>query len=227
MSVTITITDPSSTPVAELEAAIVLLRNFVPAATLLINEATDQRSAIADFRAKEPPLSESGVTPVIPQPPVAAAEAFGASSIPAAATSVPRVELDKEGLPWDGRIHASTKTKTVEGVWKKKRNLDPSFLASVVEELKATMSAPAPTASVVPPPPPPTASVVPPPPPPIAPGLTFAEFMAKVTSGVTEGAFTREDVAAACVAQGVPNLPGLINRPDLIPAVARELGLTV
>ena len=34
-----------------------------------------------------------------------------------------------------------------------------------------------------------------------------------------------EEVAAACVKSGVPNLPGLINRPDLIPSVARELGL--
>lgn len=31
------------------------------------------------------------------------------------------VELDTEGKAWDASIHASTKTKTVKGVWKKKK----------------------------------------------------------------------------------------------------------
>jgi hypothetical protein len=51
--------------------------------------------------------------------------------------------------------------------------------------------------------------------------------MSHVTAGVTSQRFTRDDIVDACVKHGVSNLPGLINRPDLIPAVARELGLVV
>jgi hypothetical protein len=196
--------------------------------------------------------------------------------MPGGAALIIGVELDKDGIPWDGRIHTQIKSKTVEGVWKKRRNLEQDYLAAVTSELRATMMAPAPVAEVpapapvaevpappapvaevpapvaevpapvaevpapapvaevpappapvaeVPAPPAPVAEVPAPPAPPAAPGISFAEFMGHVTAGVTSSRFTREGVMAACVANGVPNLPGLINRPDLIPAVARELGL--
>lgn len=53
------------------------------------------------------------------------------------------VELDSRGLPWDGRIHASTKTRLAkDDSWKLKRNLDPQFVAQVEAELFQVMAIP-------------------------------------------------------------------------------------
>lgn len=264
MSVTITVTDPSSTPAEELQAVVTMLRGFYSQPCAYVEVTPEEKEALAPVATvadveEVMPLergSNGGLNVVAP----AAAFAF-ASALPppppaqAVATllvgGVPvgtvtdiqvtpaSVELDKEGIPWDGRIHASTKTKTVEGVWKKKRNIEPALVDEVTAELRAVMAVPAPPVPVmaVPAPPVPVAAAVPAPPEdakeaaaiPVPPapsaGFGFAEFMGHVTAGVTSSRFTREDVAAACVKSGVPNLPGLINRPDLIPSVARELGL--
>jgi len=136
------------------------------------------------------------------------------------------VELDVAGLPWDGRIHATTKAKLVDGHWKLRRSVDPAIVSQVTEELEAVMGAPvivavaAGVAAEV------TVAVPPPPPPAVPAGaLTFPAFMQKVTEGIAAGAFTRESVTEACVACGLPALPGLISRPDLIPSVAAVLGV--
>lgn len=255
MSVTITITDPADTNPEELQAIVTMLSTLGNLTTIHVTSDGGSHAGIAEFWATTPCLSEAevtpvaeGVTPVPPAPPAPETPAF----VPPPPPAAPGIELDKDGLPWDGRIHASTKTKTVEGVWKKKRSVEQATVDAVTAELRAVMAVPrletragegfaaatgvsfphdpVPPAVAVPPPPPaieaPAATaVIPPPPPPAAPGITFAEFMAHVTAGVTSQRFTREDVAGACVAHGIPNLPGLINRPDLIPAVARELGL--
>lgn len=43
-------------------------------------------------------------------------------------------EKDAEGLTWDHRIHASTKTKTVKGNWKLKKGVDHDMVALVKDE---------------------------------------------------------------------------------------------
>jgi hypothetical protein len=50
--------------------------------------------------------------------------------------------VDKSGMPWDERIHASTKTTKQDGTWKLKRGVDPSEVKKVEAELKGetTMS---------------------------------------------------------------------------------------
>jgi hypothetical protein len=93
----------------------------------------------------------------------------------------------------------------------------------VIEELEAVMGAPvivAVAAGVA-------AEVTVAVPPPAVPAgaLTFPAFMQKVTEGIAAGAFTRESVTDACIACGLPALPGLISRPDLIPSVAAVLGV--
>ena len=50
---------------------------------------------------------------------------------------------DKNGLPWDERIHAGTKALNADGTWKKRRGVDDATVAAVTAEL--TGSAPAPT----------------------------------------------------------------------------------
>lgn len=49
------------------------------------------------------------------------------------------VELDKNGVPWDGRIHASTKTKTAKGEWKRRKGVTDIELAQITAELKASV----------------------------------------------------------------------------------------
>lgn len=160
--------------------------------------------------------------------------------------TAPVVEVDKHGLPWDRRIHASTKTKCADGSWKKARNVDPNLVATVEAELKAAMSAPGPIVSpevaaaqiITPPPPsgtlppapavtpPPTPAVTPPPPPAAATGdMTFPEFLTKVTAMCTAGQTTHETVAATCQKYGLATIPLLGSRPDLIPTIAAELGV--
>jgi len=250
MSVTITITDPSE---SEAMRVIAMLRAHInyaaipaPVNTPVADALDDVRHTVAQgaadviveqaesvFKRDEvaagfaPPAATIAFAPP-PPPPVAAPE--GVNSFDPAS-------LDKEGIPWDGRIHMSTKNRTVENVWKRKRNVPDEEYARVVAELRVSQMAPAAPVVVPPPPPAPVAlaapveAVVPPPPPPapVAPAATnaatFPEFMAHVTAGVTSQRFTREDITEACVKCGVANLPGLINRPDLIPAVSRELGL--
>jgi len=61
--------------------------------------------------------------------------------------------VDAEGLPWDERIHSSSKKKTAKGVWAKRRG-GPSGaeLAAIEAELRGVTQVPMPTpAPVVPP----------------------------------------------------------------------------
>lgn len=44
-------------------------------------------------------------------------------------------DLDADGLPWDRRIHSSSKTKTTKGVWKRKRGVKQADVEKIEEEL--------------------------------------------------------------------------------------------
>jgi hypothetical protein len=79
----------------------------------------------------------------------------------------PAPELDKRGYPWDNRIHASNRSKKLDGAWKNKRGVDPNLVVAVEAQTK-----PAAPSTVIPPQQPtgPVStgaplSVVPPPPP--------------------------------------------------------------
>lgn len=63
---------------------------------------------------------------------------LGPASLGAGAASV---ELDKNGLPWDERIHAGTKSKLKSGEWKAKKQVDPALVAQVEAELRARVAA--------------------------------------------------------------------------------------
>lgn len=51
---------------------------------------------------------------------------------------------DKNGLPWDERIHAGTKALNGDGTWKKRRGVDDATVAAVTAELTGTAPAPTP-----------------------------------------------------------------------------------
>lgn len=52
---------------------------------------------------------------------------------------------DKNGLPWDERIHAGTKALNADGTWKKRRGVDDATVAAVTAELTGAAPTPEPT----------------------------------------------------------------------------------
>ncbi len=188
-------------------------------------------SAPAAAAVPPPPVEDlTGVTDYhtgatsTPPPPVEAA---------AVVPPPPPVDgCDSDGLPWDGRIHSSSRAKLADGRWRQRRNTDPSIVTEVTAELRAALSAPPAPAAIVPPPPvsavlpfpfPPieepaaTSAPAAVPPPPAA--MTFPEFMRAITAARLAPGVVLE----ACKAVGMPSIPALSQRPDLIPTVAAAL----
>ena len=175
-------------------------------------EPDDPAAAFGDAQA---PVAEAGPKIVVPPPPPPAA--VDPREVPARATT----EVDKSGLPWDGRIHASTKAKNADGSWRYKRGLDAAALAQVESELKALMAIPAAGPQLVPAPPPPVAAVPPPPagPDPIA---AFIGLMGRASAAMQAKKITQEEIQNCCksIDPSLIALPLLASRPDLVPAVA-------
>lgn len=48
---------------------------------------------------------------------------------------------DATGLPWDERIHASSKAKTAKGIWKSRKNVDKTLKAQIENELRTGVKA--------------------------------------------------------------------------------------
>ena len=198
----------------------------------------------APLAASIPPIA----TPAIVAPPAPAISApitttLGPASLGAGAASV---ELDKNGLPWDERIHAGTKTKLKGGEWKAKKNVEAALVVAVEAELRARMAAtpaavPAvPAAPVVDPaavfgaaapgvPPAPTIPTAPPVAP-LAPAATvaplvsvgpatFEQLMPRITAAVTAGIMPPTAVGAACAAHGVASVVTLQQSPQFVPLV--------
>lgn len=131
------------------------------------------------------------LVPTIPPPP----------PVPVAPVATTGVTLDKNGFPWDDRIHSGNKAFVADGTWRKRRGVDDALVAQVEVELRAVMNiaAPAPVIPPIPvvqvaaeipadeapmmpmhnastvPPPPPLPAIVPPPPPPPPPPPAVAE----------------------------------------------------
>lgn len=87
----------------------------------------------APFGGTETPgaiLEVNNGEPEIVLPPVALAEeTVEVAAIP---------ETDSTGLPWDERIHASSKALNADGTWRTKRGVDKALVASVEAALRAT-----------------------------------------------------------------------------------------
>lgn len=90
-----------------------------------------------------------------------------------AGVTVTTVELDKNGIPWDERIHAGTKRKNADGTWSLKKGVDKELAAQIIAEYQSAApskpSAPAAPSAPTPPSPPsapskPSAPVPPAPP---------------------------------------------------------------
>jgi hypothetical protein len=160
--------------------------------------------------------------PGVPAPPVVTPENTGAPAVPPTEAPAASVELDKRGLPWDARIHASSKAKLKDGNWKLARNIDPAVVVKVEAELFAARGA-AP-ANQVPPVTVAEPEFVPPvPPAPPADPTDFASLTMQLAALTEQGKITRDQIAAVAVTVGVASLPTLASRPDLVPAFWKEV----
>lgn len=217
-----------------------------PGATVAPPPAASIPPAPAPSTVAPPPVVNTAPTTTMP----------GAVSSAAPAASV---ELDKDGLPWDSRIHVESKNKNTDGRWRNKRNLDPAVKAKVEAELRQLMGAPAPlspapvvaaspvaptsqvaaqpAAFVAPNPP----GAVPPPPvagaapvmqaaPNTAPGEVpqdarqqFVALVGRASAAIQGGKVTQAEVNQCCADSGVPALPLLANRLDLVATVAAKV----
>ena len=144
-----------------------------------------------------------------------AAEVFNpVNSLNIPAAPRPVVDLDTEGLPWDLRIHARTKTKMKDGSWKKLRGVGPEVVKRVEAELKGVQSIPVPPVVPVPPVAVGQAPVA-------VPG--FTDLMSLVTRSITGGTLKRDQVVEVLKPFGIPSLPLVSTRLDLIPAIMLAL----
>jgi hypothetical protein len=235
------------TPFGSLVSSPVVKENWAPYVDII-----DPKTPVEASAAPEVPI----VPPAPPVPP----------------TPISGIEVDDAGYPWDGRIHASSRAKTTDGAWRKRRGVDDVMVAAIEAQLKQTMTIPAPAAvsnvppfpSIIPtliapvaPPPPPSVVVAPPPPfasnaalpaglangtPEVSAGVaptafpsnsavvTFPALMQKITAAfqqeVDKTAFQAR-IQDAIQSVGLPSLPMLASRQDLVAAVATRLGLAL
>lgn len=106
----------------------------------------------------------------VPAAPIAN-ESANAAATASVTTHAPGLDLDADGLPWDARIHASSKVKNADGRWRGKRGVDDAIVAAVTAELRIALgNAPVAASPVVPAPVAQTAAI-PTPPVPAAPDV--------------------------------------------------------
>lgn len=97
------------------------------------------------YTPAQPPMYQQSAHPPVQQPvsmqPVAysspqytAAPAAFAQEQPAEFAAAPG-QLDADKMPWDERIHASTRTMTQDQRWKKKRGVDTQYVKQVMAEV--------------------------------------------------------------------------------------------
>lgn len=162
------------------------------------------------------PQSPAATTVSLPPPPPPALVP-GAASAGADITNPVQSNVDAAGLPWDGRIHAGTKTRTAKNMWTRRRGVEDSVVAEVEAQLRAAMAIPAPAA-----PPAPVlidneqAAVS-------APVTTFPGLMTFITERIGAATLNQAQVTAAVQAVGLETLNVAMSRPDLIPAIVDEL----
>jgi hypothetical protein len=120
-----------------------------------------------------------------------------------------------------------------------KRGVDEVFAANVENELKALMGLPTPppvaavpipaaasiatVAAALPASPTPIAAVPAPPAPTVDGRNAFVALLSKASAAISAKKLTQEQLNSAVIAAGVPSLPLLANRLDLIPTVSATL----
>jgi len=156
---------------------------------------------------------------------------------PAAAAEDEEVDVtgvvDADGLPWDPRIHSSSKQLVADGTWRKRRNTAKELFAEVEAELRglSTVDAPVDAPIPAPPPPPPPAAVAfanPAPPPPAAADNQLDLFIRGVTVKMVDRSLDAAELHRVLAHYNVENgLLGLKDHASLIPMLAVQFGVTL
>lgn len=172
-------------------------------------------TAAATLFPTAPAAPQASVPPAppVPSPPVPAAPPPAPAPTANAAPVPPAGDVDSTGLPWDERIHASTKTMNADGTWRQRRGLnDPGLVKRVEAELRvmqavithpsnplpgqdATLDAAVATAVAGNVPPAPIAATVVVPPPPVTPVTPVAVPAPPVPAGASSVTMTAEVAA--------------------------------
>ena len=136
------VTNPHELPESAIQGVIDYLKGFLVATEQYVPPAP----TVAPIRLLEqstPPV----VVPINPVPPVPVATTAPVNPF---APTAAGIDVDASGLPWDGRIHASTRVKVEDGTWRKRRGVSDETVAAVTAELKKTMGLPS---TIIAPPP--------------------------------------------------------------------------
>lgn len=183
--------------------------------------------APTDAASPDPAAVFGGGIPNVPPPPPSGTPPVPNSGGATAGAPTPangNLMLDADGLPWEARIHSSSKGRNADGRWKAKRNVPDATIAAVQAELRAALSVPSGNA----PPPPipmPTAS----------PGITlgggasdktFPMLLPRVTSALAAGTLTQElcgQILAQISGGKVTSVAMLAVTPQLIPTFWAQL----
>lgn len=235
-------------------STIATLAIMSPQPTAPTAQPASQLPVLSTAVAPPPPTAPVAPTVTSPEPTNAFAQAAAPFVVPATPAAPPtaspvvpgNAELDAKGLPWDGRIHASSKAKVADGSWRMKRGVDDALVTQVTAEQRAAQAAPHPGADATAPAvvalPPGSAASLPwpfatsaadvAPPPPLAvpappPASVYALLMSRLTHHINVGDLTTQRVTDACLTLGVPNVAALAAREDLVPFVAQNLGVAL
>lgn len=203
------------------------------------------QTALAALNDAGVPHGDTNIAPTIP-----ASTTQAPVTSPAPAT-LGGVEVDKAGLPWDERIHATTKTQTQKGFWKKRKGVDASVIEAVEQELRLNIPAsldrtceatppatPAPVAEQAAPVndgwsnPAPAAQPTTPPAipapvaPPAAPVITHGQMMTQMNTVINDptSEWNPTHLPALCAEFGISSLNDCVNDPVTIAGIYHRLG---
>ncbi len=109
----------------------------------------DSVVAVVELPQAPPPPPMKSVVEILSQYPA------GTAPLPPAVPAPPGpavpAELDSRGMPWDARIHASNRSKTIKQEWKRKRGVDDNLVAACEAQNKPGNALPPhPAGTVVP-----------------------------------------------------------------------------
>lgn len=207
MTIRIEVTNPAEHQPSELRAV----------ATFLNNLAADRETGrIADTPAYR---QVGGAAVATHSDPLAVAAAPGASSATETKQAAVDVqedsptcdtsEADVNGVYWDARIHAETKTKNKDGSWRQKRGVDTDLVQQVLNEQQPT------TTETDDAPPVPTEDEPVEDEAPAPPVETEQVKPAQVIKFITENKIAAAEVNAIVEGYGLKRAADLFGKPDL------------
>lgn len=124
-------------------------------------------------------------------------------SPPPALHAVTGTLVDSAGYPWDGRIHARTKTKNADGTWKIMRGASMDSVEKIRGELQQSSQVPLPPSDEM-------------------PVVSFPDLMKLLLKIRVEKIFTQKEVVGIVNDFGIETVTAIAEHPELIPEIYAE-----